>query len=256
MTSTSQHIYIALVVFVTLVISACQAPSRLIDRNTTVEAESSSLVRIDCAASLSSADELTRSVVAERVREGSYYAALAQIQSLPASVPVVAVLRADILRRLKSPEARQWYLAMRERCVSADADHGLGLLAAEVGEHQLAHRYLQQAAKARPNEANFRNDLGFSAMLISNDQQAEFELRTAFELNREDRTPGFNLMLLSLVRGDRATWWRWRERLAPSEAERMDLLKACREMTRQRQSSDEKAKPTAQQQNCPINPLS
>ena len=34
------------------------------------------------------------------------------------------------LRRLKSPESRQWFLAMRERCVSADADHGLGLLAA------------------------------------------------------------------------------------------------------------------------------
>ncbi|MEO6698680.1 MAG: hypothetical protein ABIR53_03810 [Paraperlucidibaca sp.] len=236
-------------------LAACQAPSRLINDVSKADAAlSTSIPRINCSASLSPAEDLTRSVVAERVREGSYYAALAQIQGLPASVPVVAVLRADILRRLKSPEAQQWYLAMRDRCVSADADHGLGLLAAEAGEHAMAHRYLQKAAKARPNDANFRNDLGFSAMLISNDQQAEFELRTSFELAREDRTPGFNLMLLSLIKGDRASWWRWRERLSPTEAERLDLLKGCREMMRQRQTLGGTA--SAQQQNCPINPLS
>lgn len=235
-------------VLIALSSSACQAPSRLISAESAAPRASTVSIRIDCAASLTPAEDLTRSVVAERVREGSYYAALAQVQSLPSSVPAVAVLRADILRRLKSPEAQQWYLAMRERCVSADADHGLGLLAAAANEHVLAHRYLQQAANARPNDANFRNDLGFSAMLIGNDEQAEFELRTAYELARDERTPGFNLMLLALVKGDRAGWWRWRERLSPSEAEKLDLLKACREMQRQRSA--------AEQQNCPVNPLS
>jgi Flp pilus assembly protein TadD len=246
---------------------ACQAPSRLINNSTSADAARAvSIPRINCNASLSPAEDLIRSMVVERVREGSYYAALAQIQALPAAVPAVAVLRADILRRLKSVEARQWYLAMRERCVSADADHGLGLLAAEAGEHTLAHRYLQQAAKARPDDASFRNDLGFSAMLISKDQQAEFELRTSFELAREDRTPGFNLMLLSLIKGDRASWWRWRARLSPTQAEQLDLLKSCREMVRQRKTLDTSAYAgagagsgsgtAAQQHNCPINPLS
>jgi Flp pilus assembly protein TadD len=245
-----------MVVLMSAMLAACQTPStRPINTSSKLSAEPVvSIPRIDCGATLSPADDLTRSVVVERVREGSYYAALAQIQSLPASVPVVAVLRADILRRLKSPEARLWYLAMRDRCVSADADHGLGLLAADAGEHVIAHRYLQQAAKARPNNANFRNDLGFSAMLIGNDQQSEFELRTAYELAREDRTAGFNLMLLSLITGDRATWWRWRERLSPKEAERMDLLKACREVMHQRQTLGSNV--DALKQNCPINPLS
>lgn len=236
-------------------LTACQSapPTARIDASSS-GAPPASIARIDCDAKLSQADELTRSLVAERVREGNYYAALAQIQSLPAQVPEVAVLRADILRRLKSPESRQWFLAMRERCVSADADHGLGLLAAEAGEPVLAHRYLQLAAKARPSESKFRNDLGFSAMLIGNDQQAEFELRTAFELSPNDRRPGFNLMVLSLLRGDRAAWWGWRDRLAPTEAERLDLLKSCRELLRQRRAA--KADSAAVSDTCPINPLS
>ncbi len=234
--------------------SAQTSPKQDVSRPTVSATSDIGIPRIDCSATLSPADELTRNVVSERVREGSYYAALAEVQSLPASVPAVAVLRADILRRLKSPEARQWYLAMRDRCVSADADHGLGLIAADAGELALAHRYLQQAAKARPNDANFRNDLGFVAMLTSNDQQAEFELRTAFELAPEDRKPGYNLMVLSLLKGDRANWWFWRERLAPTENERLDLLKSCREMIRQRQATATAV--TSTQQNCPINPLS
>jgi len=253
-----------------LMLSACQTPTAVRDINSPAPYKASpkqsasrlaastasgiSIPRVDCGATLSPADELTRNVVSERVREGSYYAALAEVQSLPASVPAVAVLRADILRRLKSPEARQWYLAMRDRCVSADADHGLGLIAADAGELALAHRYLQQAAKARPSSANFRNDLGFVAMLTSNDQQAEFELRTAFELAPADRKPGYNLMVLSLLKGDRANWWFWRERLAPTENERLDLLKSCREMMRQRQAATSAI--VGQQQNCPINPLS
>ena len=91
-------------------------------------------------------------------------------------------------------------------------------------------------------------------MLTGNDQQAEFELRTAFELAPEDRKPGYNLMVLSLLKGDRANWWFWRERLAPTENERLDLLKSCREMMRQRQAATSSV--TGQQQNCPINPLS
>jgi len=253
-----------------LMLSACQTPTfvRDIGDATAVQASPKqdatrqavsppsdlSVPRIDCGATLSPADDLARNLVSERVREGSFYAALAQVQSLPASVPAVAVLRADILRRLKSPEARQWYLAMRDRCVSADADHGLGLIAADAGELALAHRYLKLAAKARPSDANFRNDLGFIAMLLSNDKEAEFELRTAFELAPDDNKPGFNLMVLSLLKGDRATWWFWRDRLAPTENQRLDLLKSCREMMRQRQVATPSV--TVQQQNCPINPLS
>lgn len=253
-----------------LMLSACQAPTAVRDISSSTPTQASpkqstsrpaasttsdaSSPRIDCSATLSPADELTRNIVSERVREGSYYAALAEVQSLSSSVPSVAVLRAEILRRLKLPEARQWYLAMRDRCVSADADHGLGLIAADAGELALAHRYLQQAAKARPSSANFRNDLGFVAMLTSNDQQAEFELRTAFELAPADRKPGYNLMVLSLLKGDRANWWFWRERLAPTENERLDLLKSCREMMRQRQAATPAV--AGQQQNCPINPLS
>lgn len=253
-----------------LMLSACQAPMAVHDISGPAAAQASpkqgasrksvsttldiNIPRIDCGATLSPADDLARSLVSERVREGSYYAALAQVQSLSAAVPAVAVLRADILRRLKSPEARQWYLAMRDRCVSADADHGLGLIAADAGELALAHRYLQQAAKASPSDANFRNDLGFIAMLLSNDKEAEFELRTAFELAPEDSRPGFNLMVLSLLTGDRANWWFWRDRLAPTENQRLDLLKSCREMMRQRQATTPIV--TGQQQNCPINPLS
>ena len=116
--------------------------------------------RIDCRATLSKDDELSRAVVEERLRAGSSYAALAQIQALPADQADVAILRADILRRLQRPEAASWYRALIGSCKAAQAEQGLGLLAAQAGDYLNAITRLQAAAKAAPADARIRNELG------------------------------------------------------------------------------------------------
>lgn len=192
---------------------------------------SQEIPRIDCRTTLSKDDDMTRSLIEERVREGSYYAALAQIQALPAKVASVAILRADILRRLGAPEAEDWYRAMQDTCVSAQAEHGLGLLAAGRQDYVLARKHLMEAVERQPAMSSMRNDLGFVYLNLGQDRQAEFELRTAHELAPDDRQPALNLALLALLRGDTGDWWRWRERLKLTDGDRSSLDRSCRQLS-------------------------
>ncbi len=211
-----------------------------------------SVPRIDCSTVLSKEDDLSRSLIEERMREGSNYAALAQIQTLPAKVASVAILRADILRRLNAPEAEAWYLAMRGTCVGGQAEHGLGLMAASRQDYVLARKHLMAAVEQQPAKSALRNDLGYIYLFLGQDPQAEFELRTASELAPEERQPALNLALLALLRGDTAGWWRWRERLKPTDSERMALERSCRELVQRRAERSGKTAGTAAA--CPLNP--
>ena len=209
--------------------------------------------RINCRASLSKDDELSRAVVEERLRAGSHYAALAQIQALPADQADVAILRADILRRLQRPEALSWYRALVGSCKAAQAEQGLGLLAAQAGDYLNAITRLQAAAKAAPADARIRNDLGYLYLHVGQDSGAEFELRTASELAGNDRTPQVNLLLLALLRGDNAAWQAGRQSLAPDARERTDLSRQCQHLMRLRSVYREGRKPP-EVMKCLINP--
>lgn len=211
--------------------------------------------RIDCRTQLSKEDDLVRGAIEQRVQEGSYHAALAQIQSLPARVASVAILRADILRRLGAEEAEDWYKALQNTCVGAQAEHGLGLLAAERQDYTAARRYLMRAVEQQPALAGVRNDLGFVYLFLGQDRQAEFELRTAYELSPGDRQPALNLALLSLLRGNVPVWWQWRERLAPTQTERNALARSCQVLSQR--WADMRARAagsTSVATACPINP--
>ncbi|MEL0028507.1 MAG: hypothetical protein VW625_07600 [Perlucidibaca sp.] len=220
-------------------------------------AESQDVPRIDCGAKLSQEDDLVRSVIAQRVQEGSYYAAYAQVQALPAKVASVAILRADILRRLGAPEAERWYEAMLDGCMAAQARHGLGLVAAERQDYALARKHLTEASRLQPADSSVHNDLGMVYLYLGQDRQAEFELKTASELAPNDRQPALNLGLLALLRGERATWWGMRERLSPTQDERMSLDRLCRQISQR--WSDMRSRLTAETPRtavgCPVSPM-
>lgn len=204
-------------------------------------------IRINCRSSLSKDDELVKALVEERVREGNYYAALAQIQTLPSDVAVVAALRADILRALESPQAESWYKALQGSCLSGRAEHGLGLIAAQRGDYTLALQKVATAAALIPADSRIRNDLGFIYLHLGMDRQAEFELRTAYELAPTDRIPGFNLALLSLLRRDNEAWLYWSERIGFDDDAREELLRSCQYLMRKRSGG-------ASSVACPLSP--
>ena len=235
-------------------LAGCTAPRaivRPIASNVTIESRAVGTqepqIRINCRATLSKDDELVKALVEERVREGNYYAALAQIQTLPADVAAVAALRADILRSLESPQAESWYRALQGTCLSGRAEHGLGLIAAQRGDYTAALQKIATAAALIPADSRIRNDLGFIYLHLSMDRQAEFELRTAYELAPDDKIPGFNLALLALMRNDNDAWLYWSERVGFDDAAREELLRSCQYLMRKRSGSESSIA-------CPLSP--
>lgn len=205
------------------------------------------IVRVNCRATLNKDDELTKALVEQRMRDGNYYAALAQIQSLPSEVPIVAALRADILRQLQQPQAERWYVALQGGCLAGRAEHGLGLLAAQRQDYTTALKRLITAARFLPADNRVRNDLGYLYMHLNMDSPAEFELRTAYELNPEDKMAGFNLATLALLRTDKDAWLFWSARMGFSAEDREELLRNCQYLMRKRIGSSRSLA-------CPMNP--
>lgn len=188
--------------------------------------------RLACASStaIDSAVVLKRSLVSKRVSEGQLHAAYAEVLALPAQDAETALLRADILRRLKRPEAADWYMALRKTCREADAHHGLGLLAGDRNAWRDATAEFEKAVRRSPADARFRNDLGYALLRQGAYAASEFELRVAIELDPDNRLAAMNLLLLAMVsdNGKEAAYLmtRWQ----PSRIEFDSLLQSCGEL--------------------------
>ncbi len=219
-------------------------PNQSID---TVETESRNLdgevvkaslpVRIECRKELTQEEELKRSMAQELAEQGSYYAALAQTESLPQHMAKVALLKADILRRLDPSQSELWYRALLGTCQTGFAEHGLGLLEAGRGRYADAVTRLSEAARAYPADARIRNDYGVALLHLGLDESARFELRTAHELAPSDPQPQFNLMLLSLLTNDLQGWQQMRNRWKPSVPTRAELRSVCPRLQQIRQAT-------------------
>lgn len=194
-------------------------------------------VRIECRRPLSQEDELARSLAEQLADQGSFYAALAQVEGLPSYMAKVALLRADILRRLDPERARAWYEVLLGTCESGRAEHGLGLLLAGQGRYTEAAERMAVAARLHPADARIRNDYGVALLHLAQDTGARFELRTAHELMPDDLQPQFNLMLLSLLTNDVAEWRQARQRWQPSAATRAELRSVCTRLAQIRSAS-------------------
>ena len=219
-------------------------PNQPID---TVEIESRNLdgevvkaslpVRIECRKELTQEEELKRSMAQELAEQGSYYAALAQTESLPQHMAKVALLKADILRRLDPSQSELWYRVLLGTCQTGFAEHGLGLLEAGRGRYADAVTRLSEAARAYPADARIRNDYGVALLHLGLDESARFELRTAHELAPSDPQPQFNLMLLSLLTNDLQGWQQMRNRWKPSVPTRAELRSVCPRLQQIRQAT-------------------
>ncbi len=227
-------------VFMVSLLAGCTtlaAPSSSSSARTVATLESGVPVRIECRRELSQEDELKRSMAQDLAEQGSYYAALAQTESLPQHMAKVALLKADILRRLDADKSEQWYRALLGGCQTGFAEHGLGLLEAGRGRYSDAVTRLAEAARAHPADARIRNDYGVALLHLGRDDSARFELRTAHELAQDDAQPQFNLMLLSLLTNDIPAWQQMRERWQPLAELRIELLLVCQRLAQIRQAA-------------------
>lgn len=202
---------------------------------------------LDCRMTLEKDQELKRSVVEQLADQGDWYAALAQVDTLPARSVDVTLLKADILRQLDPVMAERLYKTLVSDCQSVRAEHGLALLAAARGQYAEALPRMQLAARTYPDDPRIRNDLGVLYVYLQNDARAAFELRTAHELAKEDVQPQFNLMLLALIQANREAWFDFSSRWKPSSTVKSELYAMCGKLVAQRIKSGHSG-------SCPIDP--
>ncbi|MBG4428168.1 type 4b pilus Flp biogenesis protein TadD [Pseudomonas aeruginosa] len=167
----------------------------------------------ECSQQLGQEQELQMNMVRDMIREGRLHAALANLESMPPGLLDVREERALILRRIGDPRARAEYQALLETCKAAEAHHGLGLLALRNGDSARAVLELREAARLRPTESRFRNDLGVALLKRGDRVGARFEFITALELQQGGKLPATNLLGLLYLQGDREDAQRLIERL-------------------------------------------
>ena len=152
---------------------------------------------------LTADQELVLSLAQETASTGRRHAALANLERLPADIPQVRLSKARLLRVLGyDSEAEQLYRSLLRSCLDAEANHGLGQIAASRSEYSQAQQHLRVASSLSPASDTIRNDLGVVYMHQRRMSEAQFELLTALELNDESKRAARNLLAVLLYQGN------------------------------------------------------
>lgn len=147
---------------------------------------------------LDSSQELALNMADELLADGRPHASLAHLEQMPDSLVQVRMRKAKVLRLLGSSEAEPLYRSLLGGCMSAEAEHGLGQLAAGRGDNVQARQHLLRAVRLAPTDEKIRNDLGVTYLSLGELEKARFEFLTAIELKDSDRLAAVNLVTLLL----------------------------------------------------------
>ncbi|MBH3425317.1 tetratricopeptide repeat protein [Pseudomonas gessardii] len=144
----------------------------------------------------SAEQELSLNLADDMANEGKMHASLANLQSLPESLPQVRQRKAKVYRLLGRSEAQPLYRSLLGTCMAAEGEHGLGQLAAAQGDNAQALAHMQRAAQLAPTDEKIRNDLGVVYLHQRRLEEARFEFMTAMELKQSDQLAAVNLVTL------------------------------------------------------------
>lgn len=146
--------------------------------------------------------ELALNMAQDMADEGRLHASLANLESLPSTLPEVRLRKARVLRLLGSNEAEPLYKSLLGTCRAAEGEHGLGQLAAARGDNGQALMHLQAAVKLSPTDEKIRNDLGVVYLNQRKLDQARFQFLTAIELKQSDTLAALNMVTLLIYQDD------------------------------------------------------
>ena len=156
----------------------------------------SALMTPGSCAKPSAEQELSLNLADDMANEGKMHASLANLQSLPESLPQVRQRKAKVYRLLGRSEAQPLYRSLLGTCMAAEGEHGLGQLAAARGDNEQALAHMQRAAQLAPTDEKIRNDLGVVYLNQRRLEEARFEFMTAMELKQSDQLAAVNLVTL------------------------------------------------------------
>ncbi|MGF0242080.1 hypothetical protein ACQR3P_25520 [Rhodococcus sp. IEGM1300] len=140
--------------------------------------------------------ELALNLADDMAKDGKLHASLANLQNLPDNLADVRLRKARVYRLLGRSEAEPLYRSLLGTCRAAEAEHGLGQLAAARGDNGQAQAHLQRAARLSPTDEKIRNDLGVVYLNQLRLDDARFEFLTAMELKQADQLAAVNLVSL------------------------------------------------------------
>ena len=140
--------------------------------------------------------ELALNLADDMAKDGKLHASLANLQNLPDNLADVRLRKARVYRLLGRSEAEPLYRSLLGTCRAAEAEHGLGQLAAARGDNGQAQAHLQRAARLSPTDEKIRNDLGVVYLNQLRLEDARFEFLTAMELKQADQLAAVNLVSL------------------------------------------------------------
>jgi Flp pilus assembly protein TadD len=162
----------------------------------------STLTNTAICGKLSSEEQLSLNLADDMANDGKLHASLANLQSLPDNLADVRLRKAKVYRLLGRSEAEPLYRSLLGSCLAAEAEHGLGQLAAAKGDNGLAQAHLQRAARLAPTDEKIRNDLGVVYLNQLRVEDARFEFLTAMELKQSDQLAALNLVTLLIYQDD------------------------------------------------------
>ncbi|MGV8890617.1 MAG: hypothetical protein ACOH2P_21815 [Pseudomonas sp.] len=162
----------------------------------------SALTNTASCAKLTSDEQLSLNLADDMANDGKLHASLANLQSLPDNLVDVRLRKAKVYRLLGRSEAEPLYRSLLGSCLAAEAEHGLGQLAAARGDNGLARAHLQRAARLAPTDEKIRNDLGVVYLNQLRVEDARFEFLTAMELKQSDQLAALNLVTLLIYQDD------------------------------------------------------
>ena len=151
---------------------------------------------------LSSEEQLSMNLADDMAKDGKLHASLANLQNLPDNLADVRLRKARVYRQLGRSEAEPLYRSLLGTCMAAEAEHGLGQLAAASGDNGQAQAHLQRAARLAPTNEKIRNDLGVVYLNQLRVEDAKFEFLTAIELKQSDQLAAVNLVTLLIYQDD------------------------------------------------------
>lgn len=169
------------------------------------------------------ARDLYLSLVSGMHRQGKHHAALAYLDDYDrrhAADARATLLRARLLTALgRHGEAEALYRGLLDGAYAAQAQDGIGRVAAKEGRWPDAVRAFRRAVALAPTQAGFVGNLGYGLLNLGTFEEAEFYLLQAAELAPDSRTVLVNLLLCQHALGKDAAVAAGLARV-PVEAER------------------------------------
>jgi Flp pilus assembly protein TadD len=151
---------------------------------------------------LNADQQLSMNLADDMAKDGKLHASLANLQNLPDNLADVRLRKAKVYRLLGRSEAEPLYRSLLGSCLAAEAEHGLGQLAAANGDNAQAQSHLQRAERLAPTDEKIRNDLGVVYLNQRRVEEAKFEFLTAIELKQGDQLAAVNLVTLLIYQDD------------------------------------------------------